>query len=697
MSLHILIIDGDLSFIVRLRKALNARKHHARTERRPLIRMHDIVQENYDIAIVDRNMIEFFEVISTLQEHLPNLPILVSGKSPSDAEVVAQVEAQGYINKPYVARDLLVMIEFTFAQLSITAHIDDEWEESQPDGADVIPRPERYLPEEYEKKTTLSDVFTALIGDDDGATVIFDPIDLEELASQPMPAAPSTLPESTTQIERSEPVVIEEPPLKHGDSMASQALWLAHDDVEAASALFEAAQDITPPKIKALPSWSVAPTAEDEAHVEDLIGDLPMMILPRYDSTTVDESPQAAYTQPTTLPEIDLFPEDHTPLPSPDSEDMLDLIANATSAEDTKLQEALRNYAGVKIEAEPPENEALVEATVEQVTQSMGIVFDDADEVDEYADIATEDNVIARAALRLTQLSLESTALGAILMQGEHIVTKQGDLDNDVWNDIVDEIVNAWQQGSSSNTRLLYRKFDKLGQLLLFSTHTINELTLTMIFSSSTSLKVIRRQAKRIAEALLEVPIEAEPEFNAATATPIVEPIIEEEPPATPQVEEDVPPAAQTSPSRPTALRPPEDRDERLQTQAPEAKPARAEGTYTGYACLWLIQTPVFADNHELADAMQKWLQRSAENEDWDLIDADIRQGWVNIHIEIPVKTSPAEAIETLMNSTAESLLDALGESAPEQPWSSSYSVMTPGRLLHDDEIENFIRFYTEA
>ncbi|NDJ86617.1 MAG: hypothetical protein GYB66_12080, partial [Chloroflexi bacterium] len=153
------------------------------------------------------------------------------------------------------------------------------------------------------------------------------------------------------------------------------------------------------------------------------------------------------------------------------------------------------------------------------------------------------------------------------------------------------------------------------------------------------------------------------------------------------------PPAASTAPSRPTDLRPP---DRAHQPSVPD-KPAREPGAYMGYACVWVVRGDILRfDDGALVDAMKRWLHRSAEANDWDLVQVDIGEVWVNLHIEIPQKVIPGEVVAQLMEDTHQALADAQGVPLDEPIWAHGYSVATPGRLMDLHEIERFVQFYQD-
>jgi REP element-mobilizing transposase RayT len=234
-----------------------------------------------------------------------------------------------------------------------------------------------------------------------------------------------------------------------------------------------------------------------------------------------------------------------------------------------------------------------------------------------------------------------------------------------------------------------------------------------MVFGADTPLRIIRRQVMRLSDALAiesDAPITSAPasqpiETQEATSFPLPlepAPTIDDVQPIPKDVVEtssqkdNVPPAAQTLPSRPTNFRPPE---KLKSTLAPhEEREARAPGTYVGYACFWMLENENRRLDPTLTNALERWIHRTANKHDWDIIGIEIGDSWVNLHIEIPVKEIPSHVIYIFMESTAQHLTELAREDFQINTpiWAPSYTVTTPGRLLESYEIERFMHYYQQ-
>lgn len=655
----VLIIDNDISFIVRLRKALETQQFMVKTTRRLAAAQTELSENTFEIVVIDIAFDEFEAALHAVRAQNFELPIILSGRSESDAIKVNFYKAQAYINKPYIARDLMAIIEWTLAKsINITALDDDALDINEPP---------------INEDATIGDMFTDWVS-----------------AEEPIArgdSRPTELPESTSALDQQ--LAAEEPPFASGDSVASRVLRFSNNESQVASLIKP--RESAAIEVQPLPSWHTPPTAEEQAKLIALLGELPPQTLPATSNALL------ANTQPLALPEIDLIPEDPTPMPDfmqrSDrlNDDLLAALADAEDAEDSRLQAALRNMspASSLMETMPTQDE-LVSTSVKEITQSMGIVLEDevsdtlAEEEDEPDTELEAATLVAQAALQLTQLSLESAAIGTMLTYDGRIIGNIGDLGPVVWQDLATQINAAWQQGDSSNTRLVYRMLERHGQVLLFSLRTADDLVLTLIFSASTPLRMIRQQAKRITEALADV----EPDALSAELQNNV-PRVQ---PTTDTHEE--PPAAITTPSRPTGLKPPPHRDEVVkQTETDTTKPRAAE-PYDGYALLWLVQNTALEMNEDVRLTITTWLNRVAEENLWDIINVEIQDEWINLHVEVPTDVLPSEFANVFMKRTQQALKDTFAHLADEQSlWSEDYSVLTPGRLMSNNEIERFIRY----
>lgn len=748
MTRRVLIVDSDIGFILRLKKALEELRYDVRAMGRSRPALSALDDQRYDVAVVDLHLEhgEAGELILGMRVRQPDLPVVVSGSSPNDPDRIPALSVQGYIHKPYVARDLTQVIDRAIEQgYDFYANLRST--------ANLLAHHESNEQMETVVEAALSQAPDAEPPIDEGATVgrvlelLQDPAVVAEImsgheANESQQILP-TFAESSSGNLRSATRTPEmwAGPDSGSGVMAATALRITETEVTPLDSLLmridQLSQQAGQPQIRPLPSWLRPRTPDEKAYLAELLRALhpsptsveellektgerlqPISLddfVPK-ELTEYDTTPYLSVTQPMLLPELDLFPDPLTREeiewlegPSQDSGpinvELLEALAEAESDEDPRLNAVLGTVSRPTVI--PPENREtladegeLIATTLEEVTQAIVLPEEPSDgpltdsdllPVDEEAvdEMLGEMDVIARAALQLTQLSLENSALGILLTHHDYPVGRTGSFEADVWHEIIQAVLMAWRREGENNTRMRYIDLDGVGQCLLFSVRTVDDLTLTLIFSADLPVRMIRRQANQLAEALMLIP----EKVRSVDVPPVTAP--EESPVAEVTVMDDEPPAAITQNSRPTDLRGPAGLRETASTTA--ASLSREPGSFAGYACLWVLRAP----NLRLVDYSEPlgyWLQRIAADQDWDFVDVRVGEFWVNVHIEIPVKLQPAEVIQLLMQETNRYLLDAIGQdsNAVGSVWASSYSITTPGRLLEPPAIERFIRYFGE-
>lgn len=316
-----------------------------------------------------------------------------------------------------------------------------------------------------------------------------------------------------------------------------------------------------------------------------------------------------------------------------------------------------------------PEVEPLVELSLDEATQRIVAVSDEAEEQAGEAETA-------RVALMLTQYALESSAQTTLLSHGTTLLAHAGHLEPGAVNALFDEVVRAWSTSRTDSTSLMrYVGVPNVGEFLVYSVQVANELILSMAFHANTSLRTIRRQARRLSESLQLVP----------------------ELPA-----EEVPPAAQTLPSRPTDVLPPEGLREAVAEVEPDVTVPRIvrpePEPQTTYTALWLPRDPGCELIGELAEALEEHLTQIARASAWQIEALDIQRDFVLLTLTAPLKLSPDSVILHLMQRSAAHLAEQFPEATHGEPlWTDGYYVVTPPRELSDREISRIITVQRNA
>ena len=293
--------------------------------------------------------------------------------------------------------------------------------------------------------------------------------------------------------------------------------------------------------------------------------------------------------------------------------------------------------------------------------------------------------------------------MGAIITREDQLVAHSGGLQDAVWQEVIEVITENWERARRRPHPACCNRHLEIGEVLLYSIQTVEHLTLTLIFAADTSLKVIRKQAARLSETLNSVPPPDESVINAEPTIPMV---IE------PEAGQDIQPrraARRRTPKtwktsltmrRKRTSQSPTNRSRNRRNRwnppavAPTKPKLRAEGAYTSYACVWLVERKKDAINATAAQLIESWLVEICTNLDWDLKVVKIQPEWLYVELEVPVGTLPSLIATTLMEDTAERALALDPSRSLKSPWSNGYLIRTPAESLQDNEINRFVDFY---
>lgn len=401
------------------------------------------------------------------------------------------------------------------------------------------------------------------------------------------------------------------------------------------------ANESTGGKINPLPSWK----RKDEQYVTEpdfLSDDLPFPELSEsieYTGTVtiinelnLDAQNPGDWTTDPILPVVRSHPaEQEQSVPEPVKDEPLSQETAALS--DSEVGEHVADL-GRPAPPLPPE---LPDLAVSQGTEA-GLPF---------VDFAEDDAELAQLATTLTQVALELTADATVLARDGQIVGYAGKIPMSDLEGLLHEVTIEWDESSSSDkSRIVFATLPDSGAEFMVSTRgTDAGFTLSLIFSGTRPLPDIRRQSKRLIDALATMPeLEPEPEPQASEKIEISQPII-----AIPSTEE--------------------------------------VGIRTPIAYLWLSRDP----NNEFDNATQTKILKSLDVElttsGWKVIDIHAPD-YVYIHGEMPASLNPRETLDELMQKTA-----ALIQADAKTIWDDSYLILQPGREMKASEIQRFINF----
>ncbi len=268
---------------------------------------------------------------------------------------------------------------------------------------------------------------------------------------------------------------------------------------------------------------------------------------------------------------------------------------------------------------------------------------------------------IAALALRFVQLSVDPAAKAAFLTRDGELITfaSAGELDEPTRSLALREIARMWQGTVSTPSVFRPLQVNPETLYLLYSTRTVENLTLSLLFHGDAPMRVIRQVARQLHEAMARVP-------EAAPATEL---------PTLPERSEDVPEAAQTLPSRPTDLRPPQGlREAAAQKPAPPLV----------FTLALLPAAPPLGD--DLAPLLPRCFAEAAAEVGWQVEDVEVQPTHVSLQVSIPPEVAPASAAERLIRETTE----RIGGAAL---WLDACYIITPARSLTQRELAEFAEY----
>ncbi len=676
MTTRVLIVDPDIAFAVPVKRALEQSGNYSVSVFANGKAALELIQRQpQDIAVLDFRIddMPLPALIAALRAIQPGLFILTSPRTEADIAQLPSLNTQGSITKPYYARQLEPVIrqtiaaksslakqlrkenksegkksaqlppeppvepDDTFRRMISTMYSGDITQKSQPISLDAEPQPK----EPIEQPTAPSILDEPPVGDD--ATI-------RDLVSGQTPVLPieSAAPPPPPPVELLDILLSEPQP----SSEVSAKDTTAREEV-AALALDAASDDTIPFESLSLPEFI--------ARVEQELGDkLPTPL------------PVPSWAQQAQLPEVNEPPIEVQDTPIFAKSRVISSLPGETQPTGGVVQEELERE---QPEAEPDVPERTTETVnAQDIEDSADSAEATAEQREEQAAPPTafapssDVTPVAELAVQLTQWTVGSAAAATLVTRGSTLIASAGQLSPQDVAGAVALISAAWPGEPEKGASLVrFIHVPEAGDYLLYSIVSAESLILSMLFPADMPLKIIRKQARDLLNALERVP----------------------EPPASTE-----PPAAITLLSRPTDLRPPEGLRQAT-AEASEAaagtvqsEPPRAEGPYAVYTFVWLPQEGTL--DPDLAELLVGWLVGVIDTHTWQLEGMDIQRSYVAAQISIPANESPSATIETLLHETAE----RAGQGAL---WADAYYIVAPGRAVTDQEIAQFVEFQRSA
>lgn len=364
-------------------------------------------------------------------------------------------------------------------------------------------------------------------------------------------------------------------------------------------------------------------------------------------SSELPVEPETLETE--TLQEVPIQ-DDDTPSVSP----FVDVVEVEEQPEETELQQP-EEPLPIEEESEPlaiPEEPVVadVPAPMPTLDSDFELHWEAVNPTEEQTDPR-----IIQMAVSLTQASLESTAEAVFITNGQQVIASEGMVSDDDMQEFLKVVTNNSDVIPEGQSRLRYVTLQSNGlDYLVYSRQTHDEYVLSMVFGGQVALRDIRQQAKKLAVALTKIP---EPSA--------IEPIVDEQ-------DEDVKPRGGL----------------RLEPPAPE------DINFEMYTFVWLLRDSYKALEHSTAEAINSGLRVQLFENGYHVGAVDVEDDYVYVLAGIPTDESPQEFVRELQKRAAQIAHAHDARLKPEQIWANSYFILSPGRELNVQEIQQYINFY---
>ncbi len=259
---------------------------------------------------------------------------------------------------------------------------------------------------------------------------------------------------------------------------------------------------------------------------------------------------------------------------------------------------------------------------------------------------------IEKLSIKLVQMSLELTAEATLLIREGRIIAHDGVLPLDDVRELFQQTGQNWE-AEPLQGRIRFLNLPASGQdYMLYSRGMDTGVTLCLIFAGTLPLYTIRRQGKRLADALAAVP---------------------------------APPLASSFDIAETDI-----------AEAVEVEVEELEDVETGERLPFTYLWPVRDDSVSLSPASREvlsaYFQRQLPKRGWELQALDIQEDYIYLAVTHPATQAASQRLQDLQQRAA-SVIARTQTDAPAALWSSSYTVLIPGRALTVDEIQDFLAF----
>lgn len=634
-----------------------------------------------DTAILDLTVREVVpdKLIVQIRDLQPNLRIVVSPNHPAVLTALASLNIQGIIDIPMPTRQLLAFMK-KMDQSSVA-----EPRILMPNSADNLDLIEGMdqgattdqTPPKVESSKNAKELFQRLAAEEPPLPDFEESATIQDVVSNfiSLPSAEKLEilltpdPEITRDATSDEDIRL---------NLAAQILEAAQDNSTPVNALLTKVKE----KLAAEDAEAKSTKEHEEAVVEEDLPALPKVSL-EYTAPTTTFSELNQAEEANDLATDRMLPVIRSrPILQGDFPTLYELRSDS---EDTSEED---------VQAEAPVKESVAVASVEEPTSSE----------------------IAQLAIMLTEMSLETAAEALILTRGDEIVGYSGRLPRIEIESLKDIITTGWEP--DRKTLLNYVRLESTSMdYLLYSIRTTNDHTLSLLFLGAMPVTAIRRQGRKIADALVAMPHdedEAAQEDSELIDTKQGERSREER--AITLSEKNYPDAlhvnlseAQVSVAEAVISVQDVAAEERLVDEDNEeyegdyddesVELAFADASITtepevlvAYNFVWILRDATQPLTNEAAQALIGSLNTILSGRTWRIRNLDVYGDFVYLRADVPQSQAANKAVREAMRASAEALQPTTPAWAKDL-WADSYLVVPSERELQLDEIQEFIQF----
>lgn len=250
-----------------------------------------------------------------------------------------------------------------------------------------------------------------------------------------------------------------------------------------------------------------------------------------------------------------------------------------------------------------------------------------------------DDPLLAQLAVTVTQMMTELTADATVLTRDNRIVAFSGEMPLEKFRALRRIIGDDWAADQTQSRIRFIKQPESALDCMLYSRGSVGDFTLTMVFAGGRQLRDIRRQGDRMRRAL-----DASPIGDSA----------------------------------------------QLEAEASET-PSESDSTQP-FAFVWLVDNPARLLRRSVAEQLVFWLEVQLNSLNWEIKRLDVHQDFIYLCADVPGRDSPDALVRTVMDR-ARQIACSEDSSLPQDLWADAYLVLQPGRDMSDRELQRFLQF----